>query len=385
MRFSRAFLALSVSGLFAILSSTMSKSPTLPLFAESLGLSEGEIGLVAATSTITGIIVNFSAGALSDIYGRKRLLTASGFFFASAPFLYFFVSNAWQLALVRAYHGIATATFTPVAIALIADLYESRRGEMMGWFSSSTMVGRLIAPITAGVVLSLAGFREAYLICGVVGAVAFLSIAQIPSPRPEKNRRSPRNVPHGVFKVLFSGDVVAAGAVMAVTYFAMQSLETFLPIYMEDLGIAPWLIGAVFTIHLFSIMILKPYAGRLSDVVGRVKTISIGLIISSIGIAGIVFFKSYAGLLFSIIIFSIGVALATASAPPLVSELVTEEKYGAAMGAMETIKDVGQALGPIFTGFILTYLAFEDALMIISGLLILSLPLIYLRLRRATS
>ena len=381
MRFSRAFLALSASGLFAILSSTMSKSPTLPLFAESLGLSEGEIGLVAAASTITGIIVNFSAGALSDIYGRKKLLMASGFFFASAPFLYLFVSNAWQLALIRAYHGIATATFTPVAIALIADIYESGRGEMMGWFSSATMVGRLAAPITAGVVLSLAGFKEAYLLCGIIGAIALVSMSQIPSPRSERKSNSPGKFSRDIFQVLFNGDVVTAGVVMAVTYFAVQSLETFLPIYLGGLGVEPWLIGAIFTIELFTIMILKPYAGRLSDAVGRIKMISLGLVTSSIGITGITFLKSCEGLIFSIIIFSIGVAFTTAATPPLVSELVTREKYGAAIGAMETIKDVGQALGPIFTGMILMYVAFEDALLVISGLLMLALPLIYLRLR----
>ena len=381
MKFSRAFLALSASGLFAILSSTMSKSPTLPLFAESLGLSEGEIGLVAAASTITGIIVNFSAGALSDIYGRKKLLMASGFFFASAPFLYLFVSNAWQLALIRAYHGIATATFTPVAIALIADIYESGRGEMMGWFSSATMVGRLAAPITAGVILSLAGFKEAYLLCGIIGAIALVSMSQIPSPRSERKSNSPGKFSRDIFQVLFSGDVVTAGVVMAVTYFAVQSLETFLPIYLGGLGVEPWLIGAIFTIELFTIMILKPYAGRLSDAVGRIKMISLGLVTSSIGITGITFLKSCEGLIFSIIIFSIGVAFTTAATPPLVSELVTREKYGAAIGAMETIKDVGQALGPIFTGMILMYVAFEDALLVISGLLMLALPLIYLRLR----
>lgn len=381
MRFSRAFFALSASGLFAILSSTMSKSPTLPLFAESLGLSEGEIGLVAAASTITGIIVNFSAGALSDIYGRKKLLMASGFFFASAPFLYLFVSNAWQLALIRAYHGIATATFTPVAIALIADIYQSGRGEMMGWFSSATMVGRLAAPITAGVILSLAGFKEAYLLCGIIGAIALVSMSQIPSPRSERKSNSSGKFSRDIFQVLFSGDVVTAGVVMAVTYFAVQSLETFLPIYLGGLGVEPWLIGAIFTIELFTIMILKPYAGRLSDAVGRIKMISLGLVTSSIGITGITFLKSCEGLIFSIIIFSIGVAFTTAATPPLVSELVTREKYGAAIGAMETIKDVGQALGPIFTGMILMYVAFEDALLVISGLLMLALPLIYLRLR----
>jgi len=346
MRFSKPFLALSSAGLLAILSSTMSKSPTLPLFAQSLGLSDAEIGVVAAASTIIGIIINFTAGALSDLYGRKKLLTAAGFF-ASAPFLYLFVTDAWSLALVRVYHGVATATFTPVAIALIADLYESGRGEMMGFFSSATMVGRLIAPMLAGAVLSLAGFREAYILCGVIGAAAFISMAALPSSTKSRDRSASRNdaTVREILRVLVSGRIMSAGAIMAVTYFAMQGLETFLPIYMERLGIEAWLIGAVFTIQLFVIMLLKPYAGRLSDRIGRAKTTIVGLAASALGITCMAFFKGYLELVSAIIIFAVGAAFTTASIPPLVSELVNKEKYGAAMGAMETIKDVGQAVG----------------------------------------
>ena len=179
MRVSKAFIILSISGLLAILSSTMSKSPTLPLFAKHLGISKGELGFIAAASTVTGIIVNVTAGTLSDIYGRKRLLVASGFFFASSPFLYLLVTDAWQLALIRAYHGIATPTFTPVAMALVADMYKSRRGEMMGLFSSATMIGRLLAPSIAGLIISLASFNEAYIACGLFGCLLYTS----PSPR----------------------------------------------------------------------------------------------------------------------------------------------------------------------------------------------------------
>ena len=383
MRFLKAFLALSASGLLAILSSTMSKSPTLPLFAQSLGLSEGEIGLVAAASTIVGILVNFTAGALSDIYGRKRLLVAAGFFFASAPFLYLFVTDALGLALVRVYHGIATATFTPVAIAFIADMYRSRRGEMMGFFSSATMIGRLIAPILAGAILSLAGFREAYLACGVIGAAASISIITLPSPKPagEINCKGSMDA-REILRVLVSGRVVTTGVVMAVTYFAIQGLETFLPIYMEGLGIETWLIGAVFTIQLFVIMILKPYAGRISDRFGRFKMTLAGLVTTSLGIACMAFLKSYLEIVLSIIVFAVGVASTTASIPPLVSELVSEEKYGAAMGAMETIKDVGQALGPIFVGLILSYVEFGVALLMVSLILLSALPLMCLKLGR---
>ncbi|RLE74255.1 MAG: MFS transporter, partial [Thermoprotei archaeon] len=96
----KAFILLCIIGFFAILSSTMSKSPTLPLYADELGLSVTDIGLVAAASTITGIFTNVIAGSLSDIYGRKRLLLASGLFFSTAPFMYFIARNAPLLAAV---------------------------------------------------------------------------------------------------------------------------------------------------------------------------------------------------------------------------------------------------------------------------------------------
>lgn len=385
MRFSRAFLALSLSGFLAILSSTMSKSPTLPLFAQSLGLSEAEVGFIAATSTIVGIMVNFAAGALSDIYGRKRLLMASGLFFASAPFFYLFVSNAWQLALVRAYHGVATAIFTPVAIALTADMYESKRGEMMGFLSSATMIGRLIAPILAGAILSLAGFREAYLLCGGVGVIALVSMLLLPVSKPSKGLRSLNKAAHEAFRVLIRGDVMAASIVMAITYFAMQGLETFLPIYMSGLGLEVWLIGTIFTIQLLVMMLLKPYAGRLSDRVGRIKVTAIGLMVSAFSLLGIGFLGSYLELVLSISVFAVGAAFTTVSIPPLVSELVSRERHGSAIGAMETIKDVGQASGPIFMGLILSHVGFGGALAVISMMLVFILPLACLKLRNRSS
>ena len=83
MRKHSALLLLSAAGLLAILSSTASKSPMLPLFAEYLGAGPSEIGLIAAASTIIGIVVNVTAGTLSDVYGKRKPLILSGFFFAT--------------------------------------------------------------------------------------------------------------------------------------------------------------------------------------------------------------------------------------------------------------------------------------------------------------
>ena len=140
------FLLLCIIGAFAILSSTMSKSPVLNPFATSLGTPNDLIGFVAASSTIPGILISLPAASLSDIIGRRKVLLASAFIFASAPFLYLLVGTWWQLAIVRFFHGFATATFVPVTETLIAERYPSKRGERISLLNSATGIGRVAAP-----------------------------------------------------------------------------------------------------------------------------------------------------------------------------------------------------------------------------------------------
>ena len=95
----RYFLILCFMGSFAILSSTMSKSPVLNPFAKSLDTPNDLLGLVAAASTIPGILISLPAASLSDLVGRRKVLLLAAFVFASAPFLYLFglLGGSWHL------------------------------------------------------------------------------------------------------------------------------------------------------------------------------------------------------------------------------------------------------------------------------------------------
>jgi len=64
------------------------------------------------------------------------------------------------------------------------------------------------------------------------------------------------------------------------------------------------------------------------------------------------FTSSFFGLVLVSVVYGIGFSLVTSSTGPLVSDLVSKESYGSALGFLSTIMDVGQTLGPIITGFI---------------------------------
>jgi MFS family permease len=75
------FMLLCSTGLFAIFSSTLSKSPVLPLFASYLGADPSGVGMIASVSAFTGIIASIPAGILSDRFGRKKMLIFSALIF----------------------------------------------------------------------------------------------------------------------------------------------------------------------------------------------------------------------------------------------------------------------------------------------------------------
>jgi len=360
------FWILSIIGGGAIFSSTMSKSPVLPLFAVSLGAAEQYIGIIAAASTIPGILISLPAGSLSDVYGRKRMLQIALFIFASAPFLYLLVTELWQLAFIRVYHGCATAIFGPVALAAVAERYTTDRGARLGLYSSVTMVGRMMAPVTGGFLLTVGSFSSVYAACAVGGVIAFvLSFTLENQPKPTESTHVRENVK----ALLKSRTIMTTNVVEACQYFAFGGFETFLPLYARSVGINPAEIGIIFSLQLMVTLLTKPTMGKLSDTIGRSPVILSGLLFGATSLVTIPFIDNFGFLAAAAALFGLGLASVTASTSALVSDLC-KGSYGSALGILSMIMDVGHMSGPIVTGVLIAFYTYEAAFSFLAVLLV---------------
>ena len=370
-------------GLSAIFSSTMSKNPALPLFADSIGTPEYLLGIVAAASTIPGILISLPAGSLSDVFGRKKILILSGIIFASSPFLYLLVVVPWHLIIIRFYHGFATAIFVPVANAAIAERFSKRRGERLSIFSSVTIVGRTIAPFLGGYILSAtsSNFNDLYVSVGLAGVIALLVAMMLLGKESAKNEEQvvqKRKESEGfhVFlsnwkKVFQKRGILVASAVESVMYYTFGAFEFFLVSYVQSIGLDETLIGAIAGLQLVTIAISKPFMGRLSDRIGRRIPIIIGLITSSVPLIVTSLTTSFSDLIAVSVVYGLGFSLVTSSTVALVSDLAGKELYGASMGFLSAVMDIGQASGPIITGFVLaTSAGFFGAFLALGGILL---------------
>ena len=344
------------AGGFAIFSSTMSKTPVLPLFANELGASPELIGLIAAAATVVGILTSAPAGFLSDYIGRKKIILAAGLVFASAPFLYYWVQTPWQLGAVRLYHGLATAIFGPVALAMIADMFSSGRAEKMGWFSSATLIGRFLAPLLGGFIIFKYGFKGVYLFCGAFGIIAFLLLLRLPgapeTSRSTKERLDRKRILKDMGQLLSNVPIVATSLCEAAQYFAFGAVETFFPLYAIEKGMNASQVGILFSAQILAIAFTKPLMGRLSDRHGRKTSIILGLVFSSAAVACIPVATGFVAFGLILMAFGLAMAVVTASTAAMVADLSREGSYGSSMGVLSSIMDVGHAAGPVVAGIV---------------------------------
>lgn len=383
------FVALCAVGFFARMSYAMARTPLLPLFALSLGASPKAIGFVVGASTITGIFFKLPAGTLSDIYGRYRMLRNSILVFAFTPFIYYLVTNYWQLVGIRFFHGLATSVYGPVATAMIADTAGNQKGERLSLFSSITIIGNLIGPPFGGYILnclssngsnSLQHFHIAYLVCGIIGLISFGFTTRLMTPGRADTGQAKNswgevwpNFFRGIKEVINDYRIIITSNMEGIQNLSVGALEAFLPVYAVAVaGLTAFQAGILWGAQVVTTIMAKPVMGKISDRYGRKPIIFSGMWLCAIPFACIPFTQNFYLLLFLASFFGVGEAFVTSSSAAMVAEFCKEQNYGAAMGTFGSIFDIGHASGPILAGLLLAHMSYQYSFLIIAIILILA-------------
>ena len=365
------FNGLCAVGFFARASYGLARTPVLALFAASLGAGPEGVGFAVAISTVTGIFFKMPAGVLSDVIGRTRTLFMGLAVFALVPFAYLFVSSYEALVAVRFFHGFATAIYGPVVMAVVVSVAGDKRGEMLSWFSSVTIMGTLMGAPLGGFLLSwLAGtqepaLRDFHIIYGVVAAMGTASLVialrvmkgqrDVPSEKDGVTLKALLNkFRTGIREILLDRRVLLTSNMEGIQNLSVGALEAFLPIYAVMVcGFSAFQAGLLWGVQMAATVLTKPLMGRMSDRHGRSGLLFWGMFVCAVPFALIPWFSSFTVLLVLAAIFGLGEAVVTSSAAAMVADFCREDHLGSAMGTFGTIFDVGHASGPLLAGFLI--------------------------------
>lgn len=390
------FRTLCSIGFLARFSYALARNPVLPLFAVALGAGPEGIGLAVGISTVTGILFKMPSGAISDIIGRRRTMLAGLVVFGLMPFAYLVISQYAALVVVRFIHGLATAIYGPVAMAVVADVAGNRKGELLSWFSSVCIAGTLLGAPIGGYVLFLLGgkgtatlwdYRMVFLLSAVTGVAALVlglfTLRNGDKPVAGKGLTERFHLfACGIREVVADKRVLMTSAMEGIQNISMGALEAFLPVYAVTVaGLNVFEAGLLWAVQIVVTFIAKPLMGRVSDRWGRRPLIISGMFLCAIPMAIIPQLTGFMPLMIAGCFFGLGEAFVTSSSAAMVADYCKAQHYGAAMGTFGTIFDVGHASGPIVTGLLVASLGYSWAFIIVAAVLVASVPLFLMIVR----
>jgi MFS family permease len=226
-----------------------------------------------------------------------------------------------------------------------------------------TMVGRVIAPLFAGLLISTGSISVVYLVSGFSGILALilgLTLHQHPFKQIPQTQ-SLRTVPVSLWFAIRNQNIFLTSSIEAVLFFSIGAFETFLPKRMEFFEWDPALIGLVMACQIGAIILFKPLLGIISDRWQRKSLIIIGLLVCACSFLYLGTSQNFVIFCICSLGFGAGIAIATASTSALVSDFSKEQDYGTAIGTLSSIMDVGHSLGPLVCGFVISSMGFTTA------------------------
>ena len=156
--------------------------PALPDTARSLGVSAGTIQLTITLYLIGLAIAQLLYGPVSDRFGRRPVLLAGLALFTLAGLATTAAPNAWTLVIARILQSIGACAGLVLGRAIVRDSATADRATaQLALLTLVMSAAPAIAPVLGGTATAWFGWRAAFALLAIVGAVTL--VFAIPSSR----------------------------------------------------------------------------------------------------------------------------------------------------------------------------------------------------------
>ncbi len=332
------------------------------------GWDRGAFSAAVSIGMVVAGPLSIYAGRLSDRYGPRLLVTASGIVTGSAFILMSQVSELWHVYLV---YGTAvafggSACVVPVT-STIPRWFARRRGIATSLTWSGIGLGGVVTPLLAQWLISNYDWRTAYIVLGVINMILVTTFAQA-------LRRDPKQMgiePYGVDEATEAAATPTASsggmslreairtrqfwlfaAVMFGFVATMQVMMAHLAPHAVDMGMTAAVAATFVSTFAASSLIGRNLAGFVSDRIGAEWTITIHLTATVVAVGWLLF----ASEAWSFYTFAAFYGIAYGGVVPLQTLLAGElfglRSLGIITAALMLGGSLGGATGPLLAGAI---------------------------------
>ena len=333
----------------------------LPIYImKNLGGTVKEAGLALTLFLVSSIAVRPFSGLIVEKLGKKIAFRGSAFLFVLFAFSYLFADSLWALLVIRFIHGIWFSVLTTVTVPIANDFIpDHRKGEGMGYFVMSTNLAVVFGPLLALTIIQFTDFKNLFLILASVVCLGFMFCLMVPVAKNQMDSSDDQGVEKRLgFHDIIEMRVVPIGFVALLTAFAYASIMSFITAYSEAQQLLAYT-SLFFIVFAISMIIVRPWVGKIYDRKGASAVIYPSFIFFAIGLVIVSFISNQWILWLSAIFIGIGYGSLFPCFQTLAIQSVPKQRMGHAISTFFTLFDLGMAMGSVILGLIIAYYGYQ--------------------------
>ncbi|WP_024805210.1 MFS transporter [Nocardia sp. BMG51109] len=371
----------------------------IPSLIRELGASPSDVQWILDAYVLVFAGLLLTAGALSDRFGRRRMLITGLALFGAASLVAVLSTEPWQVIASRAAMGVGAAVLMPSTLSILMTTFaeDERRKAMAGW-STVSMVGIVLGPTLGGLLLQHFWWGSVFLINIPVAIIAIVAtVALMPETYGQQRpvdlvgvalsivaltatvyviierewnipvialaiaaaagfayweHRSPNPMlPLGVFR---NRDFTGTCLTLLLMVFGMGAVLLMLTQYLQFvLGYGPMAAGLALLPYAVAAAVCNGLGATLGKKLSNKTLIVSGLLVMAAAFAVLANAGGYPWVLASMLIMGIGGGLAGPAAYAAIMGAIPLEHAGVGSAMNDTLQQVGQAISIAVLGSVL--------------------------------
>ncbi|HTO33160.1 MAG TPA: MFS transporter [Pararhizobium sp.] len=353
---------------------TLARAMTLSFLAiklqQTFGLGPAMIGFLLGLGPLLGALAAPFIGSLSDITGRKAMLTVVLIALSLATVALGLAETILVFCLAQCAAAVAVSIYGPISRALMSDMCEEPvRLRYFSWRYTASNIGWAIGPllgIAAGVVSTplflgaAAVYATLALVLQLLSVPSSICTGSDPSPKPVYLIASFKAAVRDRRLLYFIG-----GGTLLIAVHG-QWAATLAPYLVDNLAGGVEIFAYLVSINGVVVLSGNQCARRFIEGKGALTALVTGCILLLVSQVGFLLSTGLVGLAISMVIFTMGEILVVPSEYMLVDGISSAQNRGSYFGA-HSISTIGSFVGPTLGGATLGILGGPAMFLLFAG------------------
>lgn len=330
--------------------------PSLPLYANSFGVSASAIGLAVAAYGLARFVAILPGGQLADRWGRRPVLAVGGLISAVGSFWCADAHSFVEFILARLVAGAGAGIILTIGQIVLADISSpDRRGRNIATYQAAFLLGFGVGPFPGGLAAGAYGLAAPFVMTGaaslLTAAIAWFLVSETRFARTslvasDKTAEIPfvrqmlRLLSHRGFLLVslisLMNAVVRTGGLFALIPLLVTAT---LGLSVAEIGFAMMVSG------ICGFLAAYP-AGWLADQIGRKAVIVPSTVLTGMSMVLFCYAPSYAWFMAASIVWSVATSISSSAPAAYVADTAPAGMNASAMTAFRMTADAGYVLGP---------------------------------------